>query len=668
MILALAGNQNCGKTTLFNQLTGANQRVGNFPGVTVERKEGIVRSNKQLTLVDLPGMYSLSPYSREEKVSRDFLLSGKVDCILNIVDATNIERNLYLSLQLMELSIPMVIALNMMDEVKANGNKIDVKKIQNFLTIPVVPISAAKNEGMDDLVEALSNTVNEKLCPQKQDFCVGAAHRAIHSVAHIIEDHAQKCGLPPRFAASKILEGDKLIEDKLKLSKNEKDMLEHTVIEMESELNTDREAALADMRYKYIEKICSVAVFKQNKSTKEQRRSIKIDRILTNKYLAIPIFLAIMFSIFWFTFAVAGGFITNIMSYGIDSLGNATANLLESLDINPILRSLVLDGIIAGIGSVLSFLPTILVLFFFLSILEDTGYMARVAFVMDKALRCIGLSGQSFVPMIIGFGCSVPAIMAARTLSSDRDRKMTILLVPFMSCSAKLPIYSVFAMAFFPKYVPLVMISLYILGMLTAFVFALILNKTSFKGNSVPFVMELPNYRIPSMKTVFVMIKDRAKDFLQRAFTVIFMASIAIWFLENFDLRFNPVADSSCSMLAGLGKVLQPLFVPLGFSDWKLVTSLISGFFAKETVVSTLAILNDTSTSVLGQALASQFSTASAISFLVFTLLYTPCIASITTVKNELKSKKSAILLVLNQTLIAWVVSFCFYQFISLFF
>lgn len=662
MIIALAGNQNCGKTTLFNQLTGSNQHVGNFPGVTVERKEGEVKGHKNLTIVDLPGIYSLSPYTSEEIVSRDFLLSGKIDCVLNIVDATNIERNLYLSMQLIELNIPMVMALNMMDEVKSNGNNIDINRFSRHIGVPVVPISASKNEGINELIDVLAKTATEKIGPKRQDFCQGATHRAIHAIAHLIEDHAQKYGVPSRFAATKLIAGDAPMLEKLKLSENEKDMLEHTVIEMESELDTDREAALADMRYNYIERICSITVHKQNIETKEQKRSLKIDKILTNKYLGIPVFLLIMFAIFSLTFGVIGKFLNDAMSFGIDNLSKAADKALTNLDINPILHSLIIDGVFTGIGSILSFLPTIVVLFFFLSILEDTGYMARVAFIMDKALRHIGLSGRSFVPMIIGFGCSVPAIMATRTLASERDRKITIMLVPFMSCSAKLPIYSLFAMAFFPNNVPVVMISLYVFGMIIGVLLAAILNLTVFRGKPVPFVMELPNYRMPSLKSVLMMIWDKAKDFLQRAFTVIFLATIVIWFLQNFDLKFNPVEDSSLSMLAGIGKFIQPVFAPLGFSDWRAPTALISGFTAKEAVVSTLAVLSNTSTQMLTHALSTQFSAFSAIAFLVFTLLYTPCVAAITTVKNELRSRKAAAVMVAYQTIIAWCVAFLVYH------
>ncbi len=666
MIIALAGNQNCGKTTLFNRLTGSNQHVGNFPGVTVERKEGTVKANKSLTVVDLPGIYSLSPYSSEEIVSRDFLLSGEVDCILNIVDATNIERNLYLSMQLIELGIPMVIALNMMDEMKANGNSIDIDKFQRLIGVPCVPISASKNEGIGELVDILFRTAQEAKKPQKQDFCKGTAHRIIHTVAHFIEPNANKYNLPVKFAATKLIEGDELITQKLKLSQNEKDMVEHSIIEMESELKTDKHAALADMRYTYIEKLCHVTVHKRNKTTKEQKRSLKIDSLLTHKYLAIPIFLLIMFTIFWLTFSVLGTFLEDVMNSAITYVSNIVDTFLTNLHINSILHSLIIDGIFNGIGSVLSFLPVIVILFFFLSILEDSGYMARVAFVMDKALRRIGLSGRSFVPMIIGFGCSVPAIMATRTLSSERDRKLTILLIPFMSCSAKLPIYSIFAMAFFENHVPIVMISLYIFGMISGTIMAFIFNKTIFKGKPVPFVMELPNYRIPSFKNVTRMMWDKAFDFIQRAFTVIFIVSIIIWFLQSFDFRFNPV-ESSDSILALIGRFIQPLFAPLGFPDWKATTALITGFTAKETVVSSLAVLNNTDPQMLAHALSLQFSPAAAVAFLVFTLLYTPCVAAVAATKNELKSIKLTLALVVYQTLIAWVAGFVAYNIFSVF-
>ena len=661
MIFALAGNQNSGKTTLFNQLTGSNQHVGNFPGVTVEQKKGIIRGHADCSIVDLPGIYSLSPYTSEEIVTRDFLVKNKPDCIINIVDATNIERNLYLTLQLIDLNIPMVIALNMMDEVQANGNSIDVQVMQNQIGIPMVPISASKNQGVDELVETVINTARLKQKPKVHDFCKGAVHRAIHSTAILIEDHAQRAGLEPRFAATKLIEGDDPVLKLLSLSQNEVDLIGHTVSEMESELSTDREAALADMRYAFIDKLCSKTVVKTGIS-KEHLRSLQIDRILTNKYLAIPIFLCVMLLIFWLTFGVIGNFLSSLLSIGIDSLTNLVDTALTAYGINDTVHSLIIDGVFAGVGSVLSFLPIIVVLFFFLSILEDSGYMARVAFVMDKALRKIGLSGRSFVPMLIGFGCSVPAIMASRTLSSDRDRKMTIMLIPFMSCSAKLPVYAAFTYVFFSNYQPLVMISLYVLGIIVGVIVGAILNKTAFKGNSVSFVMELPNYRMPSRKSVLLMMWDKAKDFLQRAFTVIFVATLIIWFLQSFDMHINHVEDSSLSMLAQIGRFIAPVFTPLGFFDWRISTALITGFTAKEAVISTFAVLTGTSSAQLSSALATLFTPLSAFSFLVFCLLYTPCIAAITTVKNELRSLKSAIFMVFMQTGVAWVISFVIYR------
>lgn len=661
MIFALAGNQNCGKTTLFNQLTGSNQHVGNFPGVTVERKDGFIRGHKDVTVVDLPGIYSLSPYTNEEIVTRDFLLQKHPDGIINIVDATNIERNLYLSMQLIELNIPMVIALNMMDEVRANGGTIKIAQLQQELGVPVVPISASKNEGINELIEKAILTAETKLQPKRQDFCSGAVHRAIHSIAHLIEDHAERIRVPSRFAATKLVEGDEPMLQALQLSENEQDMINHSVTEMEQELGTDREAALADMRYTFIGKLCADSVVKSGIS-KEHLRSIKIDNFLTHKYFGIPIFLMIMMLIFWLTFGVIGNFLSNLLSTGIDALTNVISAGLTAYGINPVVHSLVINGVFAGVGSVLSFLPTIVVLFFFLSILEDSGYMARVAFVMDKLLRKIGLSGRSFVPMLIGFGCSVPAIMATRTLSSERDRKMTILLTPFMSCSAKLPIYAMFTMAFFPKYSALVMIILYILGIVIGIISGLILKGTAFRGNPVPFVMELPNYRFPSIKSVGLLIWDKAKDFLVRAFTVIFIATIIIWFLQSFDTRLNVVASGANSMLAEIGKLVAPIFAPLGFNDWRASTALITGFTAKEAVVSTFAVLTGTSNANLTAALAQLFTPLTACSFLAFTLLYTPCVAAINAVKHEMNSVKSAVMVVLYQTGIAWVVGFIVYQ------
>lgn len=663
MIFALGGNQNCGKTTLFNQLTGSNQHVGNFPGVTVEGKSGIVKGHPDVTVVDLPGIYSLSPYTSEEIVTRDFLINEKIDCIINITDATNIERNLYLSLQLMELDIPMVIALNMMDEMRENGNTININHLSEDLGVPVVPLAAVKNEGVDELIETAINTALTKRKPAVKDFCSGAVHRAIHSVAHLVEDHADRINVPSRFAATKLIEGDEPMLNALRLSDNEKDMLEHIVTEMESETDTDREAALADMRYDFIERICAKSVIKNGES-KAHARSIKIDNILTHKIWAIPIFIGIMGIIFWLTFGVLGAFLSNGFTLLIDSFIGIIDKGLTAYGINPVVHSLIVDGICAGVGSVLSFLPTIVVLFFFLSMLEDSGYMARVAFVMDKALRKIGLSGRSFVPMIIGFGCSVPAIMASRTLPSDRDRKMTIMLTPFMSCSAKLPIYTVFVQAFFPVQLrPVVMIALYVFGMIMGVVVGLVLKKTTFHGEPVPFVMELPNYRMPGFKSVVMLIWDKAKDFITKAFTVIFTASVIIWFLQTFDIRFNVVVNSADSMLALVGQLISPIFKPLGFGDWRAATALITGFSAKEAVISTLTVLVGGD---IGTALQGIFSVQAAIAFLVFTLLYTPCVAAIAAVKRELRSGKWALLIAFGQTAFAWIVSFILYQLISL--
>ncbi len=661
MIFALAGNQNCGKTTLFNQLTGSNQHVGNFPGVTVESKEGVIRGYKDDTVVDLPGIYSLSPYTNEEIVTRDFLLKNKPDGIINIVDATNIERNLYLSMQLIELHIPMVIALNMMDEVRANGGTIKIDKLQEELGVPVVPISASKNEGIDELIETAVRTAQNRQYPRRQDFCSGAVHRAIHSIAHLVEDHAERIQTPSRFAATKLVEGDEPMLNALNLSDNEKDMVEHAVTEMERELDTDREAALADMRYTFIDRLCADSVVKCGES-KEHARSVKMDNLLTNKYLAIPIFLLIMLLIFWLTFGVIGSFLSDLLSQGIDFVTNVVSDALTAYGINPVVHSLVIDGVFAGVGSVLSFIPTIVVLFFFLSILEDSGYMARVAFVMDKLLRKIGLSGRSFVPMLIGFGCSVPAIMATRTLSSERDREMMILLTPFMSCSAKLPIYGMITMAFFPKYRALVMIGLYVLGMVVGVLMGLLLKRTLFHGKPVPFVMELPNYRLPSPKSVGMLLWDKAKDFLTRAFTVIFVATIIIWFLQSFDVRLNPVSAGDDSMLAGIGRWIAPIFAPLGFGDWRASTALLTGFSAKEAVVSTFAVLTGSNTANMSAALSSIFTPLTAISFLVFTLLYTPCVAAISAVRREMNSGKAAVGVVFLQTGVAWVVAFIVYH------
>ena len=650
MIFALAGNQNCGKTTLFNQLTGMNQHVGNFPGVTVDQKSGPVRGQKDCTVVDLPGIYSIRPYSAEEIVTRRFLLDGHPDGIINIVDATNIERNLYLTLQLMECRIPMVLALNMMDEVRANGGSIDVQEMEKQLGIPVIPISAAKNEGIDELIRLAVETVRTRTLPQVMDFCgPGPVHRCIHSVMHQIEDHAQSAGLPVRFAATKLIEEDPEILGKLRLDQNEIELVEHAILQMEEEDGMDRNAALAEMRYDFIEGVCRDTVVRCRES-REHQRSMRMDRILTGKYTAIPIFILIMLSIFYLTFNVFGAALSDLLAAGIGWLQGVTDSALTAYGINPVVQSLIIDGIFAGVGSVLSFLPVIVVLFFFLSILEDTGYMARVAFVMDKLLRKIGLSGRSIVPLLIGFGCSVPAIMATRTLSSDRDRKMTILLTPFMSCSAKIPIYAVFSAAFFEKYQALVMIGLYLGGMLVGVLAALIFGRTLFRGNPVPFVMELPNYRFPSAKSVGQLCWEKAKDFLQRAFTVIFFATCVIWFLQTFDARLNVVQDSAQSLLAGVGRLLSPVFRPCGFGSWQAVTALISGFIAKESVISTLGVL-------LGgeSAITTLFTPVSALSYLTFTLLYTPCIAAIAAVRRELDSGWKAAGVSLLQCAVAWL-------------
>lgn len=661
MILALAGNQNCGKTTLFNQLTGSNQHVGNFPGVTVDRKSGEIRGHKNCEVVDLPGIYSIRPYTNEEIVARDFLIDEKPDAIINIADATNIERNLYLTLQMLEMNIPIVLALNMMDEVRNNGGTIDVKGLSERLGIPVLPISAAKNEGIDELISKVIECAEKKKKPKKLDFCHGAVHRCIHAVSHMIEDHAVLADMSPRFAATKLVENDPDINKKLKLNENELEMIEHSVSEMEKELDMDRNAALADMRYTFIEEVCRETVVKCRES-KEHIRSVKIDNILTGKYLAIPLFLCIMLLIFWITFGSVGAWLSDIFSGFIDFVTSGIDKALTVYGLNPIVHSLIIDGIFAGVGSVLSFLPTIVTLFFCLSILEDSGYMARVAFVMDKLLRKIGLSGRSFVPMLIGFGCSVPAIMATRTLSSERDRRMTIFLTPYMSCSAKLPIYAVFTAAFFPKYKALVMMILYVSGMLVGVVCGLIMNKTKFKGNPVPFVMELPNYRLPSAKSVGMLMWDKAKDFMQKAFTVIFFATIIIWFLQTFDMRLNIAENSSDSLLAMLGTIIAPLFRPLGFGDWRAATALITGFSAKEAVVSTLAVLTGSSVADLGTVLGGLFTPVSAASFLAFTLLYTPCVAAIAAVKREMNSGWSAFVMVLMQCFAAWAVSFGVYN------
>jgi ferrous iron transport protein B len=663
MIFALAGNQNCGKTTLFNALTGSNQHVGNFPGVTVDQKVGEIKDGKSGSVVDLPGIYSLRPYTQEEIVTRDFILKEKPDGIINIVDATNIERNLYLTLQLLELRVPMVLALNMMDEVRANGGTIDVQELSRCLGIPVVPISAVKSEGVSELLDQAVHTARTKTLPKVYDFCSeeSAVHRCIHAVVHMIQDHADKAGIPARFAATKLIEGDENIMQQLHLDQNEKELLEHCIVQMESESDLDRNAALADMRYSFIESVVEICVVKCHES-REHRRSVQMDKILTGKYTALPVFFGVMFLIFYLTFNLIGQNLSDFLSLGIDKLTLVVDKGLTAYGINPVVHSLIIDGVFAGVGSVLSFLPIIVTLFFFLSILEDTGYMARVAFVMDRLLRKIGLSGRSFVPMLIGFGCTVPAIMATRTVSSDRDRKMTILLTPYMSCSAKIPIYAVFSAAFFPDHAALVMIGLYVTGILLGILLALVLKNTAFRGQPVPFVMELPNYRMPSAKSVGLLLWEKARDFLERAFTVIFLATIIIWFLQTFDAKLNVVTDSADSLLAIVGRFISAVFKPLGFNDWRVATALISGFTAKEAVVSTLAVLLGTSTANLGAALGALFTPLSALSFLVFTLLYTPCIAAVTTIRRELGSFWKMLGVVLLQCSVAWLVGMLVYQ------
>ena len=656
MIFALAGNQNCSKTTLFNALTGSNQHVGNFPGVTVDQKSGEVREHKDCTVVDLPGIYSLRTYTQEEIVTRDYILNQKPDGIINIVDATNIERNLYLTLQLLELRVPMVLALNMMDEVRANGGTIDVQKLSDDLGIPVVPITAAKGEGVSELMDRAVETAKNRVLPKVYDFCAANSpvHRCVHAVVHLIEDHAERLGLPPRFCATKLIEGDRDMADRLVLDQNERELLEHCIVQMETENGLDRNASLADMRYTFIEEVTADAVVKCHES-KEHKRSVAWDRVLTGKYTALPVFFGVMLLIFWLTFEVIGQGLSDLLALGIDYVTAGVDGALTAYGINPVVHSLIIDGIFAGVGSVLSFLPIIVTLFFFLSILEDTGYMARVAFVMDKLLRKIGLSGRSIVPLLIGFGCSVPAIMATRTVSSDRDRKMTILLTPYMSCSAKIPIYGFFTAAFFTDHKALVMISLYVLGIVVGILAALVMKGTAFRGKPVPFVMELPNYRMPSAKSVGLLLWEKAKDFLQRAFTVIFLATVVIWFLQSFDTRLNVVTDSADSLLALIGQWLAVLFRPLGFGDWRCATALISGFIAKESVVSTLQVL-------LGNAaITSLFTTRSAISFLVFTLLYTPCIAAVATIRRELGSRIKTVGVVLLQCVVAWLAAYIAY-------
>ena len=658
LTFALAGNQNCGKTTLFNRLTGSNQHVGNFPGVTVDRKDGEIKNHADTLITDLPGIYSMSPYSNEEIVTRKFLLDEKPKGIINIIDASNIERNLYLTMQLMELNIPMVVALNMMDEVRKNGGSVLVNEMEQLLGVPVIPISAAKNEGIEELTDHALHIAKYRECPGRQDFCIShgtseqtAVHRCIHAIMHLIEDHAEAAEIPIRFAASKLIEGDSLVEDKLKLSQNEKEMIEHIIVQMEQERGLDRAAAIADMRFHFIKSICQQTVIKPSES-KEHARSIKIDKILTGKYTAIPSFIAIMGLVFWLTFSVIGKGLSNLLDLGISHLTTLVDGLLTKANINDVLHSLIIDGIFNGVGSVLNFLPIIVTLFFFLSLLEDSGYMARVAFVMDKLLRKAGLSGRSIVPMLIGFGCTVPGVMASRTLSSERDRKMTILLTPFMSCSAKLPIYGFFAAAFFPNNSAIVMILLYALGIATAVFMAIIMKLSIFKGEPVPFVMELPNYRMPSAKSVCQLLWEKAKDFLQRAFTVIFVATIVIWFLQTFDTKFNLVENSQDSILATIAGFIAPIFKPLGFGDWRISTALITGFMAKESVVSTLSVLLGS-----GVKITSILTQLGAASILVFCLLYTPCVAAIASIKREL-GRKWAYFVVVFQCVIAWIMAF----------
>ncbi len=658
LTFALAGNQNCGKTTLFNRLTGSNQHVGNFPGVTVDRKDGEIKNHADTLITDLPGIYSMSPYSNEEIVTRKFLLDEKPKGIINIIDASNIERNLYLTMQLMELNIPMVVALNMMDEVRKNGGSVLVNEMEQLLGVPVIPISAAKNEGIEELTDHALHIAKYRECPGRQDFCIShgtseqtAVHRCIHAIMHLIEDHAEAAEIPIRFAASKLIEGDSLVEDKLKLSQNEKEMIEHIIVQMEQERGLDRAAAIADMRFHFIKSICQQTVIKPSES-KEHARSIKIDKILTGKYTAIPSFIAIMGLVFWLTFSVIGKGLSNLLDLGISHLTTLVDGLLTKANINDVLHSLIIDGIFNGVGSVLNFLPIIVTLFFFLSLLEDSGYMARVAFVMDKLLRKAGLSGRSIVPMLIGFGCTVPGVMASRTLSSERDRKMTILLTPFMSCSAKLPIYGFFAAAFFPNNSAIVMILLYALGIATAVFMAIIMKLSIFKGEPVPFVMELPNYRMPSAKSVCQLLWEKAKDFLQRAFTVIFIATIVIWFLQTFDTKFNLVENSQDSILATIAGFIAPIFKPLGFGDWRISTALITGFMAKESVVSTLSVLLGS-----GVKITSLLTQLGAASLLVFCLLYTPCVAAIASIKREL-GRKWACFVVVFQCVIAWIMAF----------
>lgn len=664
MKFALAGNQNCGKTALFNALTGMRCHVGNFPGVTVEQKTGEIKGKPDCTVVDLPGIYSLRPYTQEEIVTTDYILNEKPDCIINITDATNIERNLYLTMQLLELDLPMVLALNMMDEVRANGGTVDIEKMSRELGIPVIPISAIKGEGVSELINRAYDTAKEHTLPVRADFCPtdSPCHRCIHAVMHLVQDHAETKKLPLRFCASKLIESDSDIADRLGLDENERELIEHCLVQLESESGLDRNAALADMRYMFIESVVQASVVKCSES-REHRRSVAIDKVLTGKYTAIPVFLGIMLLIFWLTFNVIGAALQRLLETGIGQLSDAVDRALTAFGMNPVVHSLIIDGIFAGVGSVLSFLPVIVTLFFFLSILEDTGYMARIAFVMDKPLRKLGLSGRSFVPMLIGFGCSVPAIMATRTVSSDRDRKMTIMLIPFMSCSAKIPIYSVFVAAFFPGRGAFVMFALYLTGIILGIISALILKGTAFRGKPVPFVMELPNYRFPSPRSVALLLWEKARDFLERAFSVIFIATVVIWFLQSFDYRLNPVSDSANSLLAAVGRGIAVIFRPLGFGDWRFPTALISGFIAKEQVVSTLAVLIGCDSKLLYTVLPTLFGSGAAVcGFLVFTLLYTPCVAAVAAIRREFGSRTATVGIVILQCLLAWAVAFLVYN------
>lgn len=665
MNIALVGNQNCGKTTLFNQLTGSKQHIGNFPGVTVEQKSGYLLGNKDVTVVDLPGIYSLTPYSIEEIVTRDYIFNRKPDCIINIIDATNLERNLYLTIQLLEMEIPFVMALNMMDEVRLNGTSIDVKKLSEELGVPVVPISASKNEGVSELAEVALGRAKVKNSAY-HDLCDGAVHKAVHSLAHLLEENAEKCGFPPKYAAIKVIENDKSIIDKLKLDERQLDIIGHIVEDMEIACDTDREAAIVDMRYDYIEALCAKVVLKKGQNV-NQEKSMKLDRILTHKIWAIPIFLCVMLAVFFLSFSLVGKWLSDLLTLGIDWLTGVVDGALTSAGISEWLHSLLIDGVFNGVGSVLSFVPTIMVLFFLLSILEDSGYMARVAFVMDKLLRKIGLSGKSFVPMLIGFGCSVPGILAARTVSSERDRKMTVLLVPFMSCSAKLPIYSLITMAFFPRYQALVMLGVYVLSMVVGVLYGLLLKVTVFKGNPVPFVMELPNYRWPSLKTLLRNSWEKGKSFIRKAFTVIFVATLVIWFLQSVDTTFNFTSDSSVSILAEIGRFLSPVFAPLGLGDWRLTTSIITGLTAKEAVVSTLAVLFGVASESLSAVLSAAFSPLQGFCFLAFVVLYMPCVAAVAAVRKELGSGWKAVLAMFSQTVVAYLVTLIIYNVGTLF-